>query len=217
VTIYQWSRPCDLAHYESFAYDHATFGLRAEGLTTSPFSDRALDRGLTGVLATLLRLFGISSLPNVAAHSVPLSGPLVAALQEAIDARPRPSPTTQHAMLRSGRSYSTGWIAGTPGGSQCGPGISAARRPRTSTGCCASRTKDHGIRGLRRTAREDRARRKREPYQPRDGVQPRVRDPHPRRPSTPEPYATTSPACTLPDSCAGCDALVQYQDRQPLQ
>lgn len=33
----------------------------------------------------------------------------------------------------------------------------------------------------------------------------------------PEPYVTTSPACTLPGSCTGCDVLVQYQDRQPLQ
>ena len=72
--IYQWSRPRDLAHYESFGYDHATFGLRVEGLTTTPFSDRALDRGLTGVLVAAMRHSGISSLPNVAANSVPLSG-----------------------------------------------------------------------------------------------------------------------------------------------
>ena len=87
VTIYQWSRPRDLAHYESFGYDHATFGLRVEGLTTTPFSDRALDRGLTGVLVTLLRHSGVSSLPNVAANSVPLSGPFVAALLDAVGAR----------------------------------------------------------------------------------------------------------------------------------
>ena len=87
VTIYQWSRPRDLAHYESFGYDHATFGLRVEGLTTTPFSDRALDRGLTGVLVTLLRHSGVSSLPNVAAHSVPLSGPFAAALLDAVGAR----------------------------------------------------------------------------------------------------------------------------------
>jgi hypothetical protein len=87
VTIYQWSRPRDLAHYESFGYDHATFGLRVEGLTTTPFSDRALDRGLTAVLATSLRHSGVSSLPNVAAHSVPLSGPFVSALIDAIGAR----------------------------------------------------------------------------------------------------------------------------------
>ncbi len=55
LTIYQWSRPRDLAHYESFAYDHATFGMRVEGLTTTPFSERALDRGLSAVLVTAVR------------------------------------------------------------------------------------------------------------------------------------------------------------------
>src|SRR6185437_13963571 len=87
VTIYQWSRPRDLAHYESFGYDHSTFGQRVEGLTTTPFSDRALDRGLTGVLVTALRHSGISALPNVAAHSVPLSGPIASALLDAISGR----------------------------------------------------------------------------------------------------------------------------------
>jgi hypothetical protein len=87
VTIYQWSRPRDLAHYESFGYDHATFGLLVEGLTTTPFSDRALDRGLTGVLVTAIRHFGISALPNVAAHSAPLSGPGVDALIGAVEYR----------------------------------------------------------------------------------------------------------------------------------
>jgi hypothetical protein len=87
VTIYHWSRPRDLAHYETFGYDHATFGLRVEGLTTTPFSDRALDRGLTGVLVTALRHLGVSSLPNVAAHTVPLSGPAVTGLLAEIGAR----------------------------------------------------------------------------------------------------------------------------------
>jgi hypothetical protein len=87
VTIYQWSRPRDLAHYESFGYDHATFGLRVEGLTTTPFSDRALDRGLTGVLVTAIRHSGIAALPNVAAHAVPLSGPGVTTLIGAVEHR----------------------------------------------------------------------------------------------------------------------------------
>jgi hypothetical protein len=87
VTIYQWSRPRDLAHYESFAYDHATFGLRVEGLTTTPFSDRALDRGLTGVLVTAMRHSGIGALPNTAAHAVPLSGLAVTALLDDVQAR----------------------------------------------------------------------------------------------------------------------------------
>jgi hypothetical protein len=87
VMIYQWSRPRDLAHYESFGYDHATFGLRVEGLTTTPFSDRALDRGLSGVLVTALRHAGMASLPNVAAHSVPLSGASTEVLIAAVEDR----------------------------------------------------------------------------------------------------------------------------------
>jgi hypothetical protein len=75
LTVFQWSRPRDLAHYESFAYDHATFGMRVEGLTTTPFSDRAIDRGLTAVLAAAVRQSGSSALPNTAASTVPLSGP----------------------------------------------------------------------------------------------------------------------------------------------
>jgi len=40
LTIFQWNRPHDLAHYEHFAYEHATFGRRVEGLTTTPFRGR---------------------------------------------------------------------------------------------------------------------------------------------------------------------------------
>jgi hypothetical protein len=87
VMIYQWSRPRDLAHYEAFGYDHSTFGLRVEGLTTTPFSDRALDRGLTGVLVAALRHAGMSSLQNTAAHSLALSGSLTSELMASIAAR----------------------------------------------------------------------------------------------------------------------------------
>jgi|SRR5579875_269310 hypothetical protein len=79
-TIYHWSRPRDLAHYEDFAHYHATFGARVEGLTTTPFSDRALDRGLTGVLVASVRASATSALANEAASSVDLASPLVQAI-----------------------------------------------------------------------------------------------------------------------------------------
>ncbi|MGH3274123.1 MAG: helicase-related protein, partial [Streptosporangiaceae bacterium] len=87
VTIYQWTRPRDLAHLEAFGYDHATFGLRVEGLTTTPFSDRALDRGLTGVLVAAMRHSSMTALANTAAHRLPLAGPAVTALLAEIRAR----------------------------------------------------------------------------------------------------------------------------------
>ena len=87
ITLYQWSRPRDLAHYESFAYDHATFGMRVEGLTTTPFSDRALDRGLSGVLAAAVRQADTAALPNTAAGVVSLTGPAATAFLAAFTSR----------------------------------------------------------------------------------------------------------------------------------
>lgn len=83
LAVYQWSRPRDLAHYESFGYDHETFGRRIEGVTTTPFSDRALDRGLTAALATAVRHSSVDTLPNQAAHTAPVAG---RAAEELIDA-----------------------------------------------------------------------------------------------------------------------------------
>lgn len=73
ITIFQWSRPRDLAHYEHFAYEHATFGRRVEGLTTTPFSDRALDRGLAGILVGAIRHETDAALPNLGAQVAPLT------------------------------------------------------------------------------------------------------------------------------------------------
>jgi hypothetical protein len=57
-TVYNWARPRDLSHYERFAHYHATFYQQVEALSVTPFSPRALDRGLTGVLVAYLRLLG---------------------------------------------------------------------------------------------------------------------------------------------------------------
>jgi len=55
-TVFNWARPRDLSHYESFEHYHATFYQHVESLSVTPFAPRALDRGLSGVLVSLLRL-----------------------------------------------------------------------------------------------------------------------------------------------------------------
>ena len=50
VTLYNWARPRDVSHYETFEHYHATFYRRVEALSVTPFSARALDRGLTAVV-----------------------------------------------------------------------------------------------------------------------------------------------------------------------
>ncbi|MFE6609495.1 DISARM system helicase DrmA [Amycolatopsis sp. NPDC057786] len=54
-TVYNWARPRDLSHYESFEHFHATVYRHVEALSVTPFADRAVDRGLTGVLVSLIR------------------------------------------------------------------------------------------------------------------------------------------------------------------
>jgi len=58
LSIYNWARPRDLSHYETFGHYHRTLYRQVEALSVTPFAPRALDRGLTGVLASLLRLSG---------------------------------------------------------------------------------------------------------------------------------------------------------------
>ena len=54
-TVLNWARPRDLSHYERFEHFHATVYRHVEALSVTPFADRAIDRGLTGVLVALVR------------------------------------------------------------------------------------------------------------------------------------------------------------------
>jgi hypothetical protein len=54
-TVFNWARPRDLSHYETFEHFHATIYRHVEALSVTPFADRAIDRGLTGVLVALVR------------------------------------------------------------------------------------------------------------------------------------------------------------------
>ncbi len=55
-TVYNWARPRDLSHYERFEHYHDTFYQNVEALSVTPFSPRALDRGLTGAMVSMVRL-----------------------------------------------------------------------------------------------------------------------------------------------------------------
>ncbi len=61
VTLLNIHRPRDRSHYERFAVYHESFYRNVEATSVTPFSPRALDRGLAGTLVGLVRL-GYSSL-----------------------------------------------------------------------------------------------------------------------------------------------------------
>jgi hypothetical protein len=56
VTLLNVHRPRDRSHYERFAFYHQTFYRSVEATSATPFSPRALDRGLAGAMVGLARL-----------------------------------------------------------------------------------------------------------------------------------------------------------------
>jgi hypothetical protein len=55
LTLFNWSRPRDLAYYESFAHTHATLYRRVEALSVTPYARRCLDRGTASAVVAALR------------------------------------------------------------------------------------------------------------------------------------------------------------------
>jgi len=72
-TVLTWARPRDLSHYETFEHYHATFYKHVEAQSVTPFSPRAMDRGLTGSLLSLMRLENDGFSPNEGAGQLSMS------------------------------------------------------------------------------------------------------------------------------------------------
>lgn len=77
--VYNWTRPRDLSHYESFAHYHATFYQHVEALSVTPFSAGAMKRGLSALLVAQLRLGNLDFNPNLGAEHFAPDDPRVQA------------------------------------------------------------------------------------------------------------------------------------------
>lgn len=77
VTMYNWLGARDLSHYERFVSYHEALYRYVEAISVTPFSSRALDRALPGVLVSMHRLGadgmaandGASQFPSVEAET----------------------------------------------------------------------------------------------------------------------------------------------------
>ena len=67
ATVYNWSRPRDISHYERFRSYHAGLYRHVEPTSVTPFSSRARDKGLAGVLCSLVRQGDPGMAPEAAA------------------------------------------------------------------------------------------------------------------------------------------------------
>jgi hypothetical protein len=83
-TVYNWARPRDLSHYTRFEHYHGSFYRHVEPLSVTPFSPRALDRGLAALLVSLVRLTGLELAPNAAAAMLERDSDEVRSVIEAI-------------------------------------------------------------------------------------------------------------------------------------
>ena len=86
-TVYNWTRPRDLSHYERFEHYHDTFYKHVEAITVTPFSPRALDRGLSGILVGLIRLAGEKYNENKTAGLLEMDSDIVRRAVNAIKQR----------------------------------------------------------------------------------------------------------------------------------
>jgi len=81
-TVFNWARPRDMSHYETFEHYHSTFYKHVEPLSVTPFSPGSLQRGLAGLLVSMVRLRGTEFNLNDAANKITTSDPYV---QDAIE------------------------------------------------------------------------------------------------------------------------------------
>lgn len=77
VTLYNWARPRDLAHYEHFVHYHATAAKNVEALSVTPYARRALDREFAATFIAAVRNLDERYSRNRDAHDLPLEGDIV--------------------------------------------------------------------------------------------------------------------------------------------
>lgn len=83
ITLYNWAKPRDLSHYETFEHYHQTYYRQVEALSVTPFARRALDRGLTALLVAEARHTQPAWNPRGAAQIVPVGSPAFAPIVDA--------------------------------------------------------------------------------------------------------------------------------------
>ncbi|QIK06144.1 helicase [Streptomyces sp. ID38640] len=87
VTLYNWTRPRDLAHFENFGHYHATFYRQVEALSVTPFARRSLDRTTAGAWIGAVRNATLPHSRNGDAYDIDLDGSVARQVTERFLAR----------------------------------------------------------------------------------------------------------------------------------
>jgi hypothetical protein len=101
VTVYNWTRPRDLSHYETFEQYHGTFYKHVEALSVTPFAQGALSRGLTALLVSCIRLLGTEFNSNKQASRIERNHPYVQQAVQSIVERAKLVGNADDAFIQS--------------------------------------------------------------------------------------------------------------------
>ena len=82
VTMYNWARARDRAHYENFAHYHVTAAKDVEALSVTPFARRSLDREFAATFIAIVRNLDERYSRNRDAHDLPLDGEIVTQVRD---------------------------------------------------------------------------------------------------------------------------------------
>ncbi len=69
VTLGNWARPRDLAHFEQFRHYHETFYAQVEALSVTPYSVTSLDRGVDALLVSAARVLHATRVDGLSAEA----------------------------------------------------------------------------------------------------------------------------------------------------
>jgi helicase-like protein len=111
ITMYNWLGARDLSHYERFKSYHSALYRYVEAISVTPFSSRALDRGLRGVFAGLERLAGASMSLEPQAENFDPAAPITQVIIDELVARAEQLVGKENAELVRDRllSYRDDW------------------------------------------------------------------------------------------------------------
>ena len=117
VSLGNWARPRDLAHFEQFRHYHETFYAQVEALSVTPYSPTSLARGIDGLLVSAARVAqaavadGLSPGARRVADQGPASGGRGAHRAAQGSGSPRPPRATTRPSAPA-----TCWSTGSTGG-----------------------------------------------------------------------------------------------------
>jgi len=111
VTLYNWTRPRDLSHYERFKTYHSMMYRHVEVSSLTPYSPRARDRGLHAVFVALLRLLDPRMSGNDGARNFDPGNPTVRDVVDQLISRIRRNDVDEVTEAqRELQAFIDGWV-----------------------------------------------------------------------------------------------------------